>query len=74
MIELILTVAGLAALLSYGLYAVGCALICIRNERKSALANAGLREHRRMMAPLMASIKDSEHNAHRPRAVVKKRE
>ena len=44
MIELILTVAGLAALLSYGLYAVVSALICLRNER---------REHRRMMAPLV---------------------
>lgn len=39
MIELILTIAGLAAILGYFLYAVICALLCLRNERA---------EHRRM--------------------------
>ena len=46
MIELILTVAGLAALLGYGLYAGIVAWICLRNERA---------EHRRMMAPLLVT-------------------
>ena len=62
MIELILTVAGLAALLGYGLYAAIVAWICLRNERA---------EHRRMMAPLVTVSKgrDPRNGKHNPSLV-----